>query len=105
MAGGAVLAGASGAWLLRARREPVPNPTPTPVWAFTDFAADGTPDFLRLEDPADRQAFTAWFTFLAEVPYYQAPSDRAASSPTVPPWCASPIAKRSGSTTGPGPQP
>jgi hypothetical protein len=74
MAGGAVLLGA---FLLRARRETPPGPEPVPAWEYTDFAGDGTPDFLRLEDPADRQAFTAWFTFLAEAPLYQAPLDRA----------------------------
>jgi uncharacterized protein YfaT (DUF1175 family) len=39
-----------------------------------DFALDGTPDFLRLDDEADRRAFTNWFTFLAEAQYFQAPS-------------------------------
>lgn len=36
-----------------------------------------TPDFLRLNDPADRHAFTGWFTFLAESQYYLAPAERA----------------------------
>jgi uncharacterized protein YfaT (DUF1175 family) len=31
-----------------------------------DSAADGTPNFLRLDDPSDRRAFREWFTFLAE---------------------------------------
>ena len=40
---------------------------PAPVW--TDSFADGTPDFLRLTDPADRAAFRQWFTLIAD---YQA---------------------------------
>lgn len=43
-----------------------------------DSAEDGTPDFLRLEDEHDRQAFRQWFTFLAEAQYFQAPADRPA---------------------------
>jgi uncharacterized protein YfaT (DUF1175 family) len=35
-----------------------------------DSANDGTPDFLRLQDEADRSAFRGWFTFLAEVQYF-----------------------------------
>lgn len=31
-----------------------------------DRAGDGTPDFLRLDDAGDREAFRRWFTFLAE---------------------------------------
>src|ERR1051326_2513276 len=41
---------------------------PAPVW--TDSFGDGTPDFLRLEDGADRLAFRAWFTYLAESAYF-----------------------------------
>jgi uncharacterized protein len=37
--------------------------------AWTDRFGDGTPDFLRLTDPADRAAFRRWFTLIAE---YQA---------------------------------
>lgn len=40
-----------------------------PSLALTDRFGDGTPDFLRLSDPADQAAFRRWFTFLAE---YQA---------------------------------
>ena len=40
-----------------------------------DSAGDGTPDFLRLEDPDDQNAFRRWFTFLAEVQYFQ-PAER-----------------------------
>ena len=42
----------------------------------TDSASDGTPDFLRLDDPADREAFRRWFTFLAEVQYFVSPEQR-----------------------------
>jgi uncharacterized protein YfaT (DUF1175 family) len=41
----------------------------------TDSAADGTPDFLRLDDPDDQRAFRRWFTFLAETQYFQ-PAER-----------------------------
>jgi len=36
---------------------------------WTDRFGDGTPDFLRLTDPADQQAFRQWFTLIAD---YQA---------------------------------
>jgi len=38
-----------------------------------DRAGDGTPDFLRLDAPADRDAFRRWFTFLAEAQAFAAP--------------------------------
>jgi uncharacterized protein YfaT (DUF1175 family) len=38
---------------------------------ISDTIGDGTPDFLRLHDPADRAAFRRWFTLLAEVQYYR----------------------------------
>ncbi|MFZ0706299.1 MAG: DUF1175 family protein [Candidatus Korobacteraceae bacterium] len=37
----------------------------------TDSFADGTPDFLRLANSADRRAFRGWFTLLAESQYYR----------------------------------
>ncbi|MGA9061496.1 MAG: DUF1175 family protein [Terracidiphilus sp.] len=37
--------------------------------AWGDRFGDGTPDFLRLTDPADQAAFRRWFTLIAE---YQA---------------------------------
>jgi hypothetical protein len=40
---------------------------PAPDWG--DRFGDGTPDFLRLTDPADQAAFRRWFTLIAE---YQA---------------------------------
>ncbi len=47
------------------------------AWArkpWTDRYADGTPDFLRLTDPADQAAFRQWFTEIAD---YQAVRPRA----------------------------
>ena len=41
---------------------------------FGDSVGDGTPDFLRLHDPADRQAFRRWFTLLAESQYFRGKS-------------------------------
>jgi hypothetical protein len=43
-----------------------------------DSAEDGTPDFLRLQDDHDQQAFRRWFTYLAEAQYFQSPSARPA---------------------------
>ena len=37
----------------------------------SDSVGDGTPDFLRLHDAADRAAFRQWFTLLAESEYYR----------------------------------
>lgn len=37
----------------------------------SDSTGDGTPDFLRLHDPADRAAFRRWVTLLAESQYYR----------------------------------
>jgi uncharacterized protein YfaT (DUF1175 family) len=41
-----------------------------------DSRQDGTPDFLRLDDPRDQRAFRRWFTFLAEAQYFQDPAAR-----------------------------
>ena len=43
-----------------------------PDWG--DRFGDGTPDFLRLSDPADQAAFRRWFTLIAE---YQAARPKA----------------------------
>jgi hypothetical protein len=43
-----------------------------------DSEGDGTPDFLRLDDPHDQAAFRHWFTFLAEAQYFQQPALRPA---------------------------
>jgi uncharacterized protein YfaT (DUF1175 family) len=45
--------------------------------ALTDAAADGTPDFLRLDTEEDRRSFRRWFTFLAEVQYFTPAAERA----------------------------
>jgi hypothetical protein len=37
----------------------------------SDSFGDGTPDFLRLADSADRRAFRGWFTLLAESQYFR----------------------------------
>jgi uncharacterized protein len=42
--------------------------------SWTDRFGDGTPDFLRLTDPADQAAFRQWFTAIAD---YQAVRPRA----------------------------
>jgi uncharacterized protein len=39
-----------------------------------DRFGDGTPDFLRLDDEADRRSFRRWFTFLAESQFYRPPN-------------------------------
>jgi uncharacterized protein YfaT (DUF1175 family) len=39
----------------------------------TDSAHDGTPDFLRLENPSDQTAFRRWFTYLAESQCFRNP--------------------------------
>lgn len=39
-----------------------------------DSAGDGTPDVLRLDDPADAAAFRSWFTFLAEAQFFRGTS-------------------------------
>ena len=38
---------------------------------YSDSVGDGTPDFLRLHDAADRRAFRQWFTLLAESQFYR----------------------------------
>ncbi len=40
----------------------------------TDSIGDGTPDFLRLHDAGDRNAFRRWFTLLAEAQYFRGPA-------------------------------
>jgi hypothetical protein len=51
--------------------------TTTPL--STDSAHDGTPDFLRLDTPADRTAFRTWFTYLAEAQFFRKPLPREIS--------------------------
>jgi uncharacterized protein len=53
------------------------NATPPVLW--TDRFNDGTPDFLRLTDPADQAAFRQWFVTIAEFqaarPHADVPSE------------------------------
>jgi uncharacterized protein YfaT (DUF1175 family) len=51
---------------------------PNPASELTDSRRDGTPDFLRLEDSSDQEAFRRWFTFLAEIQYFTPPAQRPA---------------------------
>ena len=51
---------------------------PAPGWG--DWFGDGTPDFLRLTDPADQAAFRRWFTLIAE---YQAVRPPSAVPPEI----------------------
>ncbi len=44
---------------------------PTTALDASDSFGDGTPDFLRLADSADRRAFRGWFTLLAESQYFR----------------------------------
>jgi hypothetical protein len=47
--------------------------------SYSDRYSDGTPDFLRLDDPGDRDGFRRWFAVLAEyeslIPAEQLPSE------------------------------
>jgi len=54
------------------RRAGTTASVPSRLW--TDRFGDGTPDFLRLTDPADQGAFRRWFALIAE---YQAIRPRA----------------------------
>ncbi|HVU49022.1 MAG TPA: DUF1175 family protein [Terracidiphilus sp.] len=57
---------------------PVMHSAAPPAW--TDRFGDGTPDFLRLTDPADQAAFRRWFALIAE---YQAIRPRAEIPPEI----------------------
>jgi uncharacterized protein len=46
-----------------------------PVLAWGDRFSDGTPDFLRLTDPADQAAFRRWFTLIAEYQAVRPPAE------------------------------
>jgi hypothetical protein len=50
----------------------------TTVLDAGDSAGDGTPDFLRLDDARDQEAFRSWFVWLAEAQYFQPPASRPA---------------------------
>jgi uncharacterized protein YfaT (DUF1175 family) len=83
--------GGDGSWSLKIRAGVMPGPirvdvrfpghaasaaTLTSTLDTRDTFADGTPDFLRLDDVADQRAFRRWFTFLAEAQYFQSPAAR-----------------------------
>jgi uncharacterized protein YfaT (DUF1175 family) len=51
-----------------------------PAQDWRDRFGDGTPDFLRLTDPADQAAFRRWFTLIAE---YQAIRPKAEIPPEI----------------------
>jgi uncharacterized protein len=57
-------------------RQPAAIVELTATLSAADEFADGTPDFLRLTDERDRQAFRRWFTFLAEAQFFQSPAAR-----------------------------
>jgi uncharacterized protein YfaT (DUF1175 family) len=59
---------ARGEGMLPARAEIVTRLDPS------DGAGDGMPDFLRLDSPADRDAFRRWFTFVAEAQAFEEPA-------------------------------
>lgn len=44
-------------------------------WVYQDSFRDGTPDFLRLDTMADREAFRGWFTAIAEYQAVRPPKD------------------------------
>ncbi len=71
--GGAALAAAlvaAGWWSAPVASNKTPGATARAA-ALGDSAADGTPDFARLTDPADRRAFSGWFSFLAEWQFFR----------------------------------
>jgi len=47
---------------------------------WTDSYGDGTPEFLRLRDPADQAAFRRWFTLIAD---YQAIRPKSEAPPEI----------------------
>jgi uncharacterized protein YfaT (DUF1175 family) len=53
---------------------PLPAGYANPARGWSDSFGDGTPDFMRLGDPADREVFRRWFTLIAD---YQAVRPRA----------------------------
>lgn len=64
-----VILAATGA-VFHGRTRTIPAAEAKPAVAWTDTFGDGTPDFLRLDDGADRLAFRSWFTYLAESAYF-----------------------------------
>lgn len=60
------------------RAAPAGTAWPTEGWG--DRFGDGTPDFLRLTDPADQAAFRRWFALIAD---YQALRPKAEIPPEI----------------------
>lgn len=56
-------------WRGHAEDRPAIQHAGGPALRWTDSYGDGTPDFMRLTDPADQATFRRWFTRIAE---YQA---------------------------------
>jgi len=48
---------------------------PISTVSSTDSYGDGTPDFLRLREPSDADAYRRWFGFLAESQYFAPPGN------------------------------
>jgi uncharacterized protein len=46
-----------------------------PYVSWADRYGDGTPDFLRLDSPADRESFRRWFTLIAEYQTFRQPAE------------------------------
>src|SRR5512146_867093 len=62
-----VCLGALGGWAaMRRSATAASKPGRSARYDYGDRFRDGTPDFLRLDTPADRDAFRRWFTWLAE---------------------------------------
>ena len=64
-------------------RRPAAHPQPistVSTQSYADSFSDGTPDFLRLTDPADRAAFRRWFTVIAD---YQALRPKSEIPPEI----------------------
>jgi len=84
LTGAAVLLGLLAARPARLHERAAPRPAVDPGRTLADgfdpadSFEDGTPDFLRLDDDADRRAFRRWFTYLAEAPYFEAAQERPA---------------------------
>jgi uncharacterized protein len=43
--------------------------------SWADRYGDGTPDFLRLDSPEDRESFRRWFTLIAEYQTFRRPAE------------------------------
>jgi uncharacterized protein len=48
---------------------------PTQPVSWSDRYGDGTPDFLRLDSPSDRESFRRWFTLIAEYQTFRQPAE------------------------------